>query len=117
MTTADVMMPREGDPGATNQNTHGQTTDVPSGVSGAYDGEGSETRWKDLSLAPQHVAMLDASGITSDQVRLQGCETILGGQRLGNEFGFPEQVVQGALQAQTLSATGDRDAFVSQADG
>jgi hypothetical protein len=48
---------------------------------------------------------------------LRGYETILNGQRLGDEFGFPDHVVQATLQAQTLSATRDRDVCVSRADG
>jgi len=57
-------------------------------------GASEQTGWEDLPLAPQHVAMLVASGITPKQAGLRGYETVLDGQRLGDEFGFPEHVGQ-----------------------
>jgi hypothetical protein len=115
MAAPDVTMAREDYPGATGQNTHSQTTDTPSGSSRSCDGEGGQTRWEDLPLSPKHVAILVASGITPKQAGLRGYETILDGQRLGDEFGFPEHVVHGAVQAQILSASGD--VRRSRADG
>ena len=39
-------------------------------------GAGEQTDWKDLPLDAEHVAMLVASGITPEQARLRGYQTI-----------------------------------------
>ena len=60
-------------------------------------GAGEQTDWKDLPLDAEHVAMLVASGITPEQARLRGYQTIsvLDRRRL-HDFGFSQRVVNRA---------------------
>jgi Domain of unknown function (DUF3854) len=61
-------------------------------------GAGEQTDWKDLPLDAEHVAMLVASGITPEQARLRGYETIsvLDRRHLRDDFGFSERVANRA---------------------
>ncbi len=61
-----------------------------------HDSAGEQTGWEDLPLSPQHKAVLVASGITPEQARLRGYETILDGQRLHDQFWFEERVADRA---------------------
>jgi hypothetical protein len=69
-----------------HQDTESRRTDV-----------GEQTGWKDLPLDPEHVAMLLASGITPEQARLRGYQTIsvLDRRRL-YDFGFSQRVANRA---------------------
>ena len=79
-----------------NAHSHRQEADTPEGTSA--DDEGAPTRWEDLPLSPEHVALLVASGIAPEQAGERGYETITthDGKRLRDEFGFSERVAKRA---------------------